>query len=120
MATADVIQSYGAAWNTDDEAERRKLLEAAWAEDGVYCDPVGRAEGLEALVTHIGGTQGVFPGHRIEMTSGVDEHDGQFRFTWEMRGPDGATVLEGIDFGTLSPDGRIASITGFFGPIPPS
>jgi hypothetical protein len=43
---------YGEAWAAD-EAERRRLLEVAWHEDSVYSDPVGRAEGREALISPI-------------------------------------------------------------------
>ena len=119
MSSVDeIVAWYGAAWNAD-EAERRDLLDKSWVDDGVYCDPTATAEGREALVQHIGGFQVSRPNHRIELTSGIDEHDGRFRFTWELRSPDGATLTGGIDFGTLSGDGRIASITGFFGPVPP-
>lgn len=116
-STNDLIRDYGAAWNAD-EPERTKLLEAVWADDGVYCDPIGRAEGRQALIEHIGALQARLPGHRIELVSGVDEHDRQFRFLWELRGPQGETVHQGTDFGTLGDDGRIQTITGFFGQPP--
>ena len=35
-----------------------------------------------------------------------------------MRGPDGNVVTDGMDFGEVAPDGRLKSITGFFGPFP--
>ena len=113
----EVVSWYGAAWNAAED-ERRELLERSWSDDGVYCDPGARAEGRDALITHIGDFQAKLPGHRIDLTSGVDEHDGRFRFSWELRGPDDRPVTQGIDFGVLSDDGRIASITGFFGPLP--
>ncbi len=119
MTTAEIVLTYGAAWNEADDAARHKLLGHAWAEDGVYCDPMGRAEGRDALVAHIAAARAGFPGHRIEVVSSVDEHDGYLRFAWELRAPDGSTVLEGVDFGVLAPDGRLASITGFFGPLGP-
>ena len=72
-----------------------------------------------ALVAHIAATRAGFPGHRIEVVSSVDEHDGYLRFAWELRSPDNSTVMEGVDFGVLAPDGRLASITGFFGPLSP-
>ncbi|GAC1380202.1 MAG: hypothetical protein NVSMB4_09190 [Acidimicrobiales bacterium] len=117
MATADVVGAYGDAWNEGDEASRRKLLEKGWADDGVYCDPMGRADGRDALVAHIAGFHENMPGHRIAVTTNVDEHDGFFRFGWELRAADGTAAIEGVDFGTLDSDGRIASITGFFGPL---
>ena len=118
MAVIDVVRAYGAAWNEPDKAARRKLLDEAWADNGVYSDPTGRAEGRDGLVQHIAGFQSQFAGHRIDLTSGVDDHDGFLRFTWAMVGPDGAAVIEGIDFGELAPDGRLRRITGFFGPPP--
>ena len=118
MAVDDVVRAYGAAWNEPHEAARRKLLDEAWADNGVYCDPIGRAEGRAALVEHIAGFHQQFEGHRIDLTSAVDEHDGFLRFTWVMAGPDGGNVMEGIDFGELAPDGRLRRITGFFGPLP--
>ena len=117
MDVADAVAVYCEAWAAA-EAERRRLLEVAWHEDGVYSDPVGRAEGREALVSHLAGFQRQFPGHRIVVTSGVDEHDGYFRFGWALNDADGNIVMEGVDFGEVAEDGRIARITGFFDPLP--
>jgi SnoaL-like domain len=117
MDLAELVAMYSEAWAAD-EAERRRLLEVAWREAGVYSDPVGRAAGREALVSHIAGFQEQFPGHRIVMTSGVDEHDGWFRFGWALEDADGNIVMEGVDFGEVADDGRIARLTGFFDPLP--
>jgi hypothetical protein len=111
------VATYGDAWAAD-EPERRRMLEAAWEDAGVYSDPLGRAEGREALVAHIAGFQQQFPGHRIVMTSGVDAHGSHFRFAWALADADGNVVMEGVDFGEVADDGRIARITGFFGPLP--
>jgi hypothetical protein len=118
MDLAELVAMYTEAWAAD-EAERRRLLEVAWHEDGVYSDPVGRAAGREALVSHIAGFQEQFPGHRIVMTSGVDEHDdGRFRFGWALNDADGNIVMDGVDFGEVADDGRIVRLTGFFDPLP--
>lgn len=118
MQPVEVVRSYGAAWNEPAEALRRSLLEDAWTDDGVYSDPLGRAEGREALVAHIAAFHSEMPGHRIELTSAADEHDGYLRFTWSMTSDDGTQAMEGIDFGELAPDGRLRRITGFFGAPP--
>jgi hypothetical protein len=115
---SEIVAAYGASWNESDEETRRKLLEQSWADDAVYQDPMGRAEGREALVAHIGGFHEMMAGNTIENTSGVDAHGDVFRFSWVMRGPDGNVALEGMDFGEVAPDGRLKSITGFFGPFP--
>jgi hypothetical protein len=118
MDLAEIVAAYGAAWNETDEEKRRKLLEQSWADDGIYQDPTGRAEGRDALVAHIGGFQQMMPGNVIDNTSGVDTYGEIFRFSWAMRGPDGMVALEGMDFGEVAPDGRLKSISGFFGPFP--
>jgi hypothetical protein len=113
-----VVAAYGACWNEPDEAARRELLASAWADDGTYCDPTATVEGREALVAHIGTVQVAMPGHTIDLVTGADEHDGHLRFGWVMHGPDGSTVLEGMDYGRLAEDGRLQQIVGFFGPFP--
>jgi hypothetical protein len=114
----ETVAAYAAAWNEQDEDARRSLLERSWADDGVYTDPTGRAEGRAALVQHIGGFHSRMPGNRIELASGIDEHQGLLRFTWRMLGADGVVLLDGMDFGELDGDGRLTRIVGFFGPFP--
>src|SRR5512134_125752 len=97
MDARKVVAAYGAAWNEHDEAKRTALLETSWADDGVYQDPTGIAEGRAALVAHIGGFHGTFPGHTIDFASGVDVTDAGVRWNWVMRNGD-AIVLEGMDF----------------------
>lgn len=111
----EIVLAYVAAWVETDEGKRRALLEKSWAENGTYNDPTVEVVGREALVQHIGGIHKRFAGHRILLTSGVDEHHGWLRFTWAMVSPEGSRVSEGIDFGEVSSDGRLISITGFFG-----
>jgi hypothetical protein len=118
--TKEIVEAYGAAWNEADEAKRRALLELSWADDGVFQDPRDRAEGREALLALIAGFRQAFAGGSIDLTSGVDEHHGLLRFTWRIKDAGGKTLLEGIDFGELAPDGRIARIMGFWGPPPPA
>jgi hypothetical protein len=118
MDVNELVATYGAAWNEPDDAQRRHLLEQAWADDGVYQDPMGRAEGRDALVAHIAGFRATMPGHTIEPASGVDAYGAVLRFAWVMRDDKRDVALEGVDFGQIAPDGRLAAITGFFGPFP--
>ena len=118
-SASETVDLYTAAWHEPDAAARRALLEQAWADDGVYCDPTAIAAGREALVEHLGAFQERMPGHAIVLTSGVDEHDRRLRFSWRMLGPDGNPVIDGMDFGELDADGRLTRIDGFFGPWPP-
>jgi SnoaL-like domain len=116
VSAADVVRTYASAWMETDESARRRALQAAWADNGAYCDPTALVEGREALVKHIGGFQAQLPAHQLVVTSGVDEHHGFLRFTWAIQNSDGNVVLEGIDLGELADDGRLRRIVGFFGP----
>ena len=110
----DPVTAYGDAWLAEDDDERRRLLEVAWAPDAVYCDPIDRVEGREALARHIAATQAMLAGGRIAVTSTpVRHHDSAF-FRWTMSDVAGATVLTGFDVVQLDADGRIARLTGFF------
>lgn len=120
MATKDIIQAYMAAWNEADEGKRRELLAKAWADGATYTDPMAHAAGIDEVVALVSQFQSQMPGATIVQTSGVDEHHERLRFGWAMKGPDGSTRMEGIDVGELAGDGRIKSITGFFGPLPPA
>jgi len=114
------LENYILAWNEPDESTRRELLTGHWTTAGTYTDPSGYAEGLEGLVTHIGGFLGnpQFKGFSIVRTSGIDIHHRSFRFTWEMRNTSGAAVTAGMDYGEFDEQGRITKIVGFFGPYP--
>jgi hypothetical protein len=114
---SELVVLYGTAWQEPDEAARRALLERVWANDGVYVDPTAVVCGREAFVAHMARFQERLPGHSLVQTTVVDEHHGRLRFGWRMLDPDGAAVLDGIDFGVLDEDGRLLRIVGFFGPL---
>ncbi len=117
-STQETVEAYGVAWNEGDEAARKRLLDKSWADGGTYTDPQSHAEGRDALSAVISGFQRQMADARIVATSGVDTHHGCLRFTWKVEGANGATLMEGIDFGELAEDGRIKRIVGFFGPPP--
>src|SRR5262249_14502761 len=45
----DVIEGYATMWNESDPARRRAAIEAAWAQDARYVDPLFSAEGVDGL-----------------------------------------------------------------------
>lgn len=114
------LDHYFAAWAASDESERRKHLEAGWADNATYTDPTADVRGREALVKHIGKFK-VSPqaaNFSIERSSAIDIHHRSFRFEWEMRDSSGKVLTPGIDYGEFDEDGKITKIVGFFGPFP--
>ena len=79
--------------------------------------------GIDAMLA---GVQAKFPGFVLKRTSTVDAHGGAsgspvglyLRFTWSLGPVDGPSVVEGVDFCTLAPDGRLASVVGFIDKMP--
>jgi hypothetical protein len=114
------VQTYVDAWNEPDETNRRRLLERSWTDAGTYTDPSVHIEGRDALVHHAGTFGRRWPGAKIVVTSGIEQHHEMILFTWRVAGPDGATLREGVDFAELAEDGRLRRVVGFFGPLRPS
>lgn len=82
-ALEQVLLAYVASWNEADEGKRRMLLETSWAENGIYSDPTAQVSGREALVQHLERLMQQYTGHRVLLSSVVDEHHGLLQFTWD-------------------------------------
>ena len=109
-----LINRYIEAWNEPDGARRRELVSAVWTDDGTYLDPLMAGDGHDSIATMIGLAQQQFPEHRFELSFGPDAHNDAVRFAWRLYGPDGdAPVAAGVDFGVVTDDGRLRSVTGF-------
>lgn len=116
--TNTTVDTYFAMWNETDPARRAELIEQAWAADGRYQDPMLEAEGHAALSEMVAGVHAQFPGQRFAPLSGVDAHHDKLRFAWQLGVPGGAVTVAGIDIAEVADDGRLRSITGFFGELP--
>ncbi|UVC08294.1 nuclear transport factor 2 family protein [Rhizobium sp. TH2] len=113
-----LIDTYCAAWSTENAEQRRALLLPIWSDGATYTDPTVHATGVEELLMHIAGIQSKYPGARILRTSDVDVHHGIARFAWTFVMPDGSSLPEGLDIAFLDTgQERIARIIGFFGAL---
>jgi hypothetical protein len=114
----EVIETYHAAWNEPDTDDRGRLLEHCWADYGTLVTrEMGAVSGREALSGAIGALHQHWPGDRA-ITSGIDEHHGLLRYSWQVVDADGSQVLDGVAFGELASDGRLQRIVEFNDPIP--
>lgn len=111
----DLVDRYLAAWNATEAGARQAMIESAWAEQGSYRDPALAAEGHAAIGGMVAAVQQRFPGHAFRRTGPIDAHNNRMRFAWELA-PEGggAPAVRGVDFAVVAPDGRLASVTGFF------
>jgi hypothetical protein len=112
-APQSVVDRYIAMWNATDPEDRRDLVAGAWTEEARYLDPLMEGKGHEGIDAMVEAVQQRFPDHRFARTSEVDAHNDRVRFTWELAAAGQPPLASGVDFGVVSPDGRLESITGF-------
>jgi hypothetical protein len=113
-----VVDTYIDMWNEEDADRRADLIRAAWVDEARYRDPLLEADGPAGLDQMVATVHGQYPGHRFRRTTGVDAHHDVARFGWELVDPDGTVFVGGIDVASVAEDGRLRSITGFFGEPP--
>jgi uncharacterized protein YndB with AHSA1/START domain len=110
------VDAWLSAWAEPDEAVRRQLL-AQVAEPGVRVrDRFTALAGIGELMPHISTAQQHMPGVRLERRGDVRVCQGMALADWVAVGADGREVGAGTNVFELSPDGRLASVTGFWNP----
>ena len=113
-----IIDAYVASWNETDPARRQSSLAASCAANASYRDPVMVSDGQAGLDAMLAGVQAKFPGFVLKRISKIDRHNGAVRFAWSLGPVSGPSVAEGVDFATLSADGKLANIVGFIDKAP--
>jgi hypothetical protein len=114
------IDRYIDMWNEEDAERRAALIDAAWADDASYLDPLLEAVGRVGLSEMVATVHGHYPGYRFRRRSDVDVHHDRVRFAWDLVKPDGEVFVAGVDVGEVADDGRLRRITGFFGELTPA
>lgn len=115
-----LVDTYCRAWFDPDLAKRRQLLFQSVEPEVTYVDPSVQIAGFEMLASHIEKTRETRPGFWLERTTLVDSHHNFIRFGWVQRRGSSFRGDESIDVCQLSPDGKMLSIIGFFGPLIPN
>jgi hypothetical protein len=117
-AHTDLIDRYFDAWNEPDVARRRALIDATYASDAAYRDPLLTGDGHGGIDAMIAAVQERFPEHRFRRTTDVDAFGHHLRFSWALVAPDGTSIVKGSDFGLVDASGRLKSVTGFIDEMP--
>jgi hypothetical protein len=112
-----VIAAYFRAWN-DPAAEgcARSLAESC-APDVAYFDPKYTCHGVSDLAARILRTRREAPDCRVDVTSAVDGYDDTYRYGWVFIVASDGPHIPGLDVVARRKDGRIATITSFFGAL---
>jgi hypothetical protein len=109
-----LVDAWFAMWSDADEASRTSRLVALAAPDVRMHDRFSCVEGTDELTWHIGATQRFMPGLRLQREGNPRHCQGTVLADWIAVGPDGDARGRGTNVFTLSPDGRIESVTGFW------
>lgn len=115
---ATLIDAHLTAYADPDASRRAAVVQRIWAAGGQLIDPPLAATGHAQITQQAEQLLAQFPGHRFVRSSGIDSHHGMARYAWQLVGPAGSVVLEGIDIAQIDNQGRLAQVTGFFGPLP--
>jgi hypothetical protein len=103
----ELVERYFASWNEKDPAVRRRAIEEIWAEDATYLDPMGLAEGRDAVEATIATLQSLFPDFAFTLAGAVDAHHNVARFSWAF-GP-----VAGFSVAVLDDAHQISAVFGF-------
>jgi uncharacterized protein YndB with AHSA1/START domain len=103
------------AWNENDPARRRALLESSAAPGVVFHDAYGALEGYEDVESQIAATKVFMPGLTLSRAGEPALSHGHALVRWEVRDVEGNVRATGTNAVTFAADGRIARAVGFWG-----
>jgi uncharacterized protein YndB with AHSA1/START domain len=112
---AALVDAWFAAWAEPDEATRTASLSGIASADVRMRDRFSSVIGVPELTLHIGAAQHFMPGMRLRRKGDARHCQGTVIVEWTAVGPDEAPRGQGTNVFTLGPDGRIESVTGFWG-----
>jgi uncharacterized protein YndB with AHSA1/START domain len=112
---ADLVDTWFSAWAEPDEAVRTASLSAIASTDVRMRDRFSSVTGVPELTLHIGAAQHFMPGMRLQRKGEARHCQGTVIAEWTAVGPDEAPRGHGTNVFALGSDGRIESVTGFWG-----
>ncbi len=111
---SDSVDKWLASWAEPDASARARVLEAIAEPDVRVRDRFTSLVGVTELLPHIGTAQQHMPGVRLERRGEVRTCQGMALAGWVATGPDGSEAAAGTSVFELSPDGKLAVVTGFW------
>ena len=112
---AERIDAWLAAWAEPNEELRRRAFEAIAAPGVRFRDRFSMTDGLDDLVAHSGAAQRFMPGIGLQRRGDAHQCQGMVLVSWAAVKADGEERARGTSLFSLGVDGRIESVTGFWG-----
>jgi uncharacterized protein YndB with AHSA1/START domain len=108
----ELADAWFSAWAEPDEAARRHAFDAIASSDVHFGDRYSMLDGIDDLTHHAGATQKFMPGMRMHRDGAARHCLGTALVNWNVKGPDGNTLVSGTNVFTLGADGKIVSVVG--------
>lgn len=112
---AALVDAWFTAWAETDGASRAARLATLAAPDVRMRDRFSCVQGTGELTEHIGAAQRFMPGLRLQREGGPRHCQGMVIADWTAVAADGQPRGRGTNVFTLGPDGKVESVTGFWG-----
>jgi uncharacterized protein YndB with AHSA1/START domain len=111
---AGLVDAWFEAWREPDPAVREETLRRIAVPEVRFRDRFSLTEGIADLVPHLAAAQRFMPGIRLERRGDVRHCQGTALVDWVALTGDGQERALGTNVFTLSADGRIESVVGFW------
>jgi len=109
-----LVDRWFTAWNEPDPIRRHESFDALVTADVKFKDKFGLTGGLEELLGHIAAVHQFMPGLRLERRGDVRHCQGLVLADWAAVTGEAQVSATGTNAYVLSPEGRIAAVTGFW------
>jgi SnoaL-like domain len=109
----DNWNAYMAAYGSDVEADRLRLLEQSVCDDVVFANPAGDGKTRAGLDAHIAKFRQGFPGAYFTTDQILAQQD-KLLAVWSLFKADGTKVTTGYNFVRPDDAGRFSYMAGFF------
>ncbi len=112
---ADIVDAWFGTWSETSEEARRLTLTQIATNEIRFRDRFSLLDGCADLVLHIGATQRFMPGLHLRRQGDVRHCQGTLLVDWVAVGTDGSQRGAGTSVFVLQADGKVDSVTGFWG-----
>ncbi len=107
-----IIDGWFAAWNADEEDDRRRALESVASASIEFRDPFGVTSGVEDLLGHIRQARLHLKTFALGREGAVRRSHGLALAAFAARDGEGKQVMQGENLYELAPDGKLARVIG--------
>jgi hypothetical protein len=113
---ADKVDGWFEAWSAKTDAACEEGMARVAAAGVRFRDRFSLVDGIADLLPHLAAARRFMPGLRLERAGEVRHCQGTVLADWVALAADGQEKGRGTNVFVLDPDGRIESVTGFWGP----